>query len=64
MTTTPEQLKLHKFISYAKSGLRIAACAEGMCAYLLTNHLDLLVAAFFLLGVAEILGIIEEMVVE
>ena len=61
--TTPEQLRLHKFISYVKSGLRIYASATG-CLAVLKGRFDICLIAFLFLGLAEVLGIIEETVVE
>ena len=45
---------LHKQLSFLKSGFRILACGVGVAG--------LLISAFLLLGVAEIIGVIEEMV--
>lgn len=44
--------KFHKIISFLKSGIRIAGCVFGVFL-----RFDV---GFFLFGVAEILGIIEE----
>ena len=46
--------KKHQLISFIKSGIRIAACFIGGIGYFTTG--------FFLLGVAEVVGIIEELV--
>ena len=46
--------KKHQIISFIKSGIRIAACFAGGVGYFTVG--------FFLLGVAEIVGIIEELV--
>ena len=61
--TNPEQLKLHKIVSYIKSGLRIYASTAG-CIAVLKGRFDIRLLAFLFFGLAEFLGIIEEMVVE
>lgn len=53
---TPDP-KMHQTISLAKSGLRLGACV--ILAWPLYGHI---VAAAVLFGLAEILGIIEELV--
>lgn len=45
---------LHKYLSFVKSGLRIVGCGVGIAG--------LFVAGFVFLLVAEIVGIMEEMV--
>lgn len=62
--TTPEQLKAHKTISYAKSVLRLWGCGIGISGALHSAVIAAVVIAFTFLGVAEFLGIIEETVVE
>lgn len=61
--TTEKQLRLHKGISYVKSAARIGACIAGIDSVVLLN-LHWLIAAFAILGLAEALGILEEMVVD
>jgi len=46
--------KKHKFISFIKSGIRIIACTVGFA-----GNLEI---GFLLLGLAEIVGVYEEMV--
>jgi hypothetical protein len=46
--------KKHKIISFIKSGIRILACAVGFAGNLEVG--------FLLLGLAEIVGVYEEMV--
>lgn len=45
---------LHKQLSFLKSGFRILACGIGA--------FGLYLSAFILLGIAELVGVIEEMV--
>ena len=49
----PDQ-KMHKVVSFVKSGLRLVACIFGMT--------QMYVVAFALLFMAEVVGIYEEMV--
>ena len=46
--------KKHQLISFIKSGIRIAACFLGGIGYFEVG--------FFILGVAEVVGIVEELV--
>ena len=46
--------KLHQFISFVKSGIRIVSCIAGLCGYFGIG--------FFGLLLAEIVGIYEELV--
>lgn len=46
--------KWHKIISFIKSGIRIVACGIGVLGFFETG--------FILLGIAEIVGILEELV--
>jgi hypothetical protein len=50
----PPDPVLHKYISFIKSGLRMIGCGLGIAG--------MFVAGFIFLFVAEIIGIIEEMV--
>lgn len=52
-TKYPDARK-HQIISFIKSGIRIIACFVGGVGYFTTG--------FFLLGVAEVVGILEELV--
>jgi hypothetical protein len=63
MSNTPEQNRLHKTISYVKSAIRIAGCFLGVLAFT-SRNVELICAAFVFIGVAEVLGVIEEMVVD
>lgn len=60
MNEKPEYLKempdqrLHKIVSFIKSGVRITACLIGV-----TTSIQI---GFIMLGIAELVGIIEEMV--
>jgi hypothetical protein len=49
----PDQ-RMHKIVSFVKSGLRLVACIFGMT--------QMYVVAFALLFIAEVVGIYEEMV--
>ena len=46
--------KLHQIVSFIKSGIRIAACIAGAMGYLWVGFIGL--------AVAEVVGIIEELV--
>ena len=53
-TTEYPDAKLHQIISFIKSGIRIAACIAGIMGYIWIGFLGL--------AIAEVVGIIEELV--
>lgn len=63
MSNTREQLLMHKVISYIKSGFRVLGSVLGIVAAAKFNSPSLALA-FAGLFIAEVFGIIEEMVVD
>tara|TARA_R100001591_G_C4268496_1_gene161781 strand:+ start:149 stop:409 length:261 start_codon:yes stop_codon:yes gene_type:complete len=53
-TTEYPDAKLHQIVSFIKSGIRIAACIAGVMGFVWIGFLGL--------AIAEIVGIIEELV--
>ena len=62
--TTENQLHDHKIISYGKSAIRILGYALGAFAFYGSDHGVGAALAFGVLIISEVLGIIEEMVVD